>query len=97
MTEALYVGVVDISGMHYDAVTDHIHVISDATNTFFEMTREGEVLRGHAFPGDNQEGVTVDPEGFVYIAQDSGGIVKLKWKKDGRGQSLEEAGGRELP
>ncbi|MCD6336441.1 MAG: SdiA-regulated domain-containing protein [Candidatus Latescibacteria bacterium] len=75
------IGVIDLAGSHYDRASDLIYVISDVTNTFFEITRTGKVLRAYAFPGDNQEGITVDDEGFVYIAQDSGGIIKVKWDK----------------
>ena len=39
------------------------------------------MLASYAFPGDNQEGIAVDPAGFVYYAQDSGGIIKMKWLK----------------
>ena len=74
-------GVTDLSGIHYDSANDRLYVISDGTNTFFEITRTGEVLRSYAFPGNDQEGITVDPEGFLYIAQDSGGIIKFKWSK----------------
>ena len=72
-------GVTDLSGIHYDRASDHLYVISDATNTFLEITRAGEVLRAFAFPGQNQEGIAVDEDGNVFVAQDSGGIVKMKW------------------
>jgi hypothetical protein len=72
---------IDISDMYYDSTRDLVYVISDVTNTLFEMTREGKALRSYALPGDNQEGFTVDPDGFIYIAQDSGGIIKLKWTR----------------
>ncbi len=72
-------GIIDLSGLHYDPGTDHILAISDATNLILEYSRAHELLGVWAFPGDNQEGITVDPNGFLYIAQDSGGIVKLKW------------------
>jgi DNA-binding beta-propeller fold protein YncE len=75
-------GVIDLSGLHYDRVNDRLYVISDATNTFFEITKAGHIVRSYAFPGDNQEGITVDEEGFVYIAQDSGGIIKLQWNRE---------------
>jgi uncharacterized protein YjiK len=74
-------GVIDLSGLYFDRVSDHLYVISDSTNTIFEFTRTGTLLDGHAFPGDNQEGITVDDQGFFYIAQDSGGILKIKWNK----------------
>ena len=74
-------GVIDISGLHYDPATDHVLAISDAANLILEYSRTHELLGVWAFPGDNQEGITVDPNGFLYIAQDSGGIVKLKWRR----------------
>ena len=41
------------------------------------MTLEGEILQEYAFPGDNQEGLALDGKGYLYIAQDSGGILKM--------------------
>lgn len=75
----LRLGVIDLSGLHYDPDTDRLYVISDATNTFWEVTRKGKIVRRYAFPGDSQEGIAVDAQGHVYIAQDSGGIVKIEW------------------
>lgn len=72
-------GVIDLSGLHYDHETDHIFVISDTTNTILEYSRLGVLVRAHPLPGDSQEGITADMDGFIYIAQDSGGIIKLKW------------------
>lgn len=74
-------GVIDLSGLHYDPVTDHILVISDAINLILEYSRAQRLIRAQAFPGDNQEGLTVDGEDFLYIAQDTGGILKLKWRR----------------
>jgi uncharacterized protein YjiK len=73
--------VIDLSGLHYDSVHGQLCVISDATNTFFQITKAGKILRSYAFPGNDQEGITVDSEGFLYIAQDSGGIIKVKWNR----------------
>ena len=72
-------GIIDMSALHYDPDTNHILAVSDATNLILEYSRAHELLSVHAFPGDNQEGLTIDSEGFLYIAQDSGGIIKLKW------------------
>jgi uncharacterized protein YjiK len=74
-------GIIDLSGLYFDKATDHLYVISDSANTIFEITKTGTILSGHAFPGDNQEGITVDDQGFLYIAQDSGGILKIKWNR----------------
>jgi uncharacterized protein YjiK len=73
-------GVGDLSGLHYDRTRDHLYVISDMLDTFFEITRTGKVLKSFPLPGTDQEGITLDGAGFVYIAQDSGGIMKIKWK-----------------
>lgn len=70
-----------LSGLHYDRTSDHIYVISDMLNTFFEITKTGKVLKSFPFPGIDQEGITLDGAGFVYIAQDSGGIMKIKWNE----------------
>jgi len=84
IVRALHVGVPDIAGFHYDAASGHMYIVSDGANALFEITRDGDVLRGWAFPGDNQEGIAFDPDWNVYIAQDSGGILKLKWKRGGK-------------
>ncbi len=72
-------GIIDLSGLHYDPTRDRILAISDATNLILEYSRNCRLLSVQAFPGDNQEGITVDSDGFLYIAQDTGGIIKLKW------------------
>ena len=73
-------GVIDLSGLHYDAAHDRIYVISDATNILLEIEKSGEIVNAHALPGDNQEGIALLDTGFLYIAQDSGGIIKLEWR-----------------
>jgi uncharacterized protein YjiK len=53
----------------------------DMTDTFFEITKTGKILRSCPLPGKDQEGITLDGAGFFYIAQDSGGIIKFTWNK----------------
>lgn len=72
-------GIIDLAGLHYDAKTNRLLVVSDATNIILEYSMQYELVSVQAFPGDNQEGIAVDPDGFIYIAQDTGGIVKLQW------------------
>jgi uncharacterized protein YjiK len=74
------VPVTDLADFHYDPATDHLYLISDDTNTLFEATKTGTGVNGYALPGEHQEGLTVDQEGLLYIAEDSGGIVKFKSK-----------------
>jgi uncharacterized protein YjiK len=68
----------DPGGMYYDPVTKLLNIVDDADNILVEATLKGRVLREYAFPGDNQEGICRDDEGWLYIAQDSGGIIKIK-------------------
>ena len=69
-------GFIDISGLHYDAEGDLLILIGDALNVMFYARRSGQLIGSHALPGNNQEGITVDADGNMYIAQDSGGIIK---------------------
>ncbi len=70
-------GVADLADLFYDATTDHLLVICDSPNLFLELARNDEVTRCFALPGDNQEGITLDGQGNLYLAQDSGGIIKF--------------------
>lgn len=68
----------DPSGAYYDSRTKLLNIVSDADNILYEVTLEGRIVRQYAFPGDNQEGLCRDDQGYLYIAQDSGGIIKIK-------------------
>ena len=68
---------IDISGLAYDSQDDHLVLISDTTNLLVEMKRDGTILSKYLLPGDEQEGVVLDGLGYMYIAQESGAIIKL--------------------
>lgn len=68
----------DPADMYYDPVRKLLNIVSDADNILYEVTLEGRIVRQYAFPGDNQEGLCRDDEGYLYIGQDSGGIIKIK-------------------
>ncbi len=68
----------DPSAMYFDAQTRRLNVVSDADNILVELTLTGRLVREYAFPGDNQEGLTRDDQGYLYIAQDTGGILRIK-------------------
>ena len=68
---------IDISGLTYDPQDDVLVLISDTTNLLVEMDREGTILSKYLLPGDDQEGVTLDGLGYMYIAQENGAIIKL--------------------
>lgn len=68
----------DPAAMYYDPEKGCLNVVSDADNILVEITLEGQIINEYAFLGDNQEGLTRDDEGYLYITQDSGGILKVK-------------------
>ena len=68
---------IDISGLAYDPHDDRLILISDTTNLFVEINRQGTILSKYLLPGDEQEGVTLDGLGYMYIAQESGEVIKL--------------------
>jgi uncharacterized protein YjiK len=68
----------DLSGMHYDAKRNLLVIISDTEDLLMEVSLDGKVLATRPLTGVNQEGITFDDEGNMYIAQDSGGVLKVK-------------------
>ena len=68
---------VDISGLTYDAQADSLVLISDTANLLVELKRDGSMLHKYLLPGKDQEGVTLDGLGYMYISQESGQIIKL--------------------
>ncbi len=68
---------VDISGLTYDVQADSLVLISDTTNLLVELKRDGSMLHKYLLPGKDQEGVTLDGLGYMYISQENGQIIKL--------------------
>jgi hypothetical protein len=68
---------IDISGLAYDAQADYLVLISDTTNLLVELKRDGTLLHRYLLPGNDQEGVTLDGLGYMYIAQESGQVIKF--------------------
>ena len=68
----------DPAAMYYDPKTGLLNVVSDADNILVEITLDGKLVEEYAFLGNKQEGLTRDDEGYLYIAQDSGGIIKVR-------------------
>ncbi|MHC4884766.1 MAG: hypothetical protein ACYTGH_06745 [Planctomycetota bacterium] len=64
-------GVIDLSGLTCDP-TGHIFLISDAHNIILEYSPAHKLLKEFAFPGDNQEGITVDDAGFIGLGMGLG-------------------------
>lgn len=68
----------DPAALYYDPQTKLLNVVDDADNILVEVTLNGRIVREYAFPGDEQEGIARDDEGYLYIAQDLGKIIKIK-------------------
>ena len=68
----------DPAAMHYDPKKKLLYVINDADNIFVELTLTGKMVKEYAFLGNDQEGIAWDEEGYLYIAQDIGGIIHVK-------------------
>ena len=68
----------DPSAMYYDYKTGLLNVVSDADNILIEITLDGKLVREYAFLANDQEGLTRDDEGYLYIAQDKGEIIRVK-------------------
>jgi uncharacterized protein YjiK len=68
----------DPAAMYFDFRSGLLNIVSDADNILVEIDLSGKIIREYAFLGDNQEGITIDEEGYLYIAQDSVGIIKVK-------------------
>jgi uncharacterized protein YjiK len=72
------IGSPDLSGIHYEPSWDQLIVISDSDDLAIEVTLDGELVNAYPLPGKDQEGITIDRDGFLYIAQDSSrGLLKF--------------------
>ena len=72
-------GITDLSGLHHDDNSGLLYLISDTHNRLILLTSDGAEQASYTLPGKNQEGITLDTEGYVYIAEDSGDIIKYTY------------------
>ncbi len=70
-------GVTDMSDLYFDAERQQLYVISDTNNLLLITNLAGEIEQTYALPGETQEGITFDNTGALYIAQDSGSVLKF--------------------
>lgn len=68
----------DPAAIYYDFESGLLNIVSDADNILIEVTLEGRLVNQYAFLGDNQEGLAKDDDNYLYIAQDTGGILKVR-------------------
>ena len=84
-----HLGVMDLSGLFKEPNSGTTLVISDSTNTIWRIDEDGEIQWSYAITGQVQEGITMDDEGYMYIAQDAGGVIKI-WPTEMLGPREEE-------
>jgi hypothetical protein len=73
------IDVIDLAGLHYDRASEHFFVVCDSPNALLKISRDGRIRRGWALPGDEQEGLAIVDGEHLYIAQDVGGILRIRW------------------
>ena len=70
--------VAGLTALAWTGRPDVLAGVSDEDDLYVEMDLAGKVLRRSHLPGRHQEGLAFDEGGFMYIAQDSGGVLKLR-------------------
>lgn len=68
-----------ITGLHYDENSEVVVAVSDIQKAIYIISVEGDFIAQIEIQGREQEGITLDPFGHLYIAQDSGEIFKYYW------------------
>ncbi|MBI4411154.1 MAG: esterase-like activity of phytase family protein [Deltaproteobacteria bacterium] len=64
-------GQTDISGLDYDETNDVLYAIYDAYNDLVAMETDGTILDSWTLPGNDQEGIALNPDECVwFIAED---------------------------
>ncbi|QEN06998.1 hypothetical protein EXM22_02980 [Oceanispirochaeta crateris] len=58
--------------------SEGFYILSDTLDRLYKLDLKGQILWHCQLPGKNQEGLAVDGDGYFYVAQDSGGILKLE-------------------
>lgn len=71
----------DLSGVFYDTGRSRFYLLSDDNNALLEVNPAGSILDTHRLLGQSQEGITLDANGVLYVAQDDGGILKILWNR----------------
>jgi uncharacterized protein YjiK len=69
------------SDVTYDRISGHFLITESSSGkgagTVYELTRTGERVRKMSIPGDRAEGLALDGTGRAFIADDSGGVLRV--------------------
>lgn len=68
-------GTDEVNGITYVATLDRLLVVADDQDMLVVLGLDGQQLAQLDLPGDKQEGVAVDAEGTLWIADDEGGSL----------------------
>jgi len=68
----------DISDLAWHVRARKLFAISDHRNCLVRLDFSGVASDRIGLPGRRQEGLAFDDAGFIYIAQDSGGVLKMR-------------------
>jgi len=72
-------GFIDVAGLSYR--NGYLYMVSDDKNLLVQYDfKNRKTIQTHKLPKFAQEGITFDTQGFVYFADDEGGVIKLKAK-----------------
>ncbi len=74
-------GIRDQAGICPGTATGHFYIISDTDDELYYYSIEEGIIWRSFLPGENQEGIAIDGDGSFYIAQDSGGLLRLTLKR----------------
>jgi len=69
-----------LSGIYFDDAEQSFYLVSDDNDALYRVDRSGALQGCFDLPGDKQEGIAKDADGFEYIADDRGNAV-LKLEK----------------
>ncbi|MEO8501757.1 MAG: SdiA-regulated domain-containing protein [Vicinamibacteria bacterium] len=68
----------DLTAVTYDAALDRLFVIADSKDRLVMLSVSGEEEAEIVLPGAQQEGMTFDPEGNLWIADDRAGLLVFR-------------------
>ncbi len=68
-------GIDEVNGITYAPTLDRLLVAADRQDTLVALGLDGQPLAQLDLPGDQQEGVAVDADGTLWVADDEGGSL----------------------
>lgn len=80
IADVIYAPLAGISDLAYDSDRQKLLAVIEADELLVEVSTAGRVTGTYTgLVGHNQEGIALDEAGYLYVALDSGGILKVEW------------------